>query len=219
MGESCYTIQRASPDSDKWRMAETFQVDHFHPQSTSVHPLTTGWVVYDERCLYWSFRVLDRHVRAEHLSFQDPVCQDSCVEFFVQPACAPGYFNFEVNCIGTLHVSFIEDPTRTATGLARSTAVSASHADMIRIQASMPREPCLPEKAGPLEWRIEAWVPFEFFRFYAPKALSPDPSTEWRGNFYKCGDRTSRPHWAAWAPIGAALNFHVPASFGILRFA
>ena len=41
----------------------------------------------------------------------------------------------------------------------------------------------------------------------------------WRGNFYKCGDHTSHPHWASWSPIGEQLDFHQPEFFGELRFA
>ena len=41
----------------------------------------------------------------------------------------------------------------------------------------------------------------------------------WRANLYKCGDQTSHPHWASWAPIGEALNFHQPGFFGGLDLA
>jgi len=35
-----------------------------------------------------------------------------------------------------------------------------------------------------------------------------------RGNFFKCGDETSHPHWASWSPISEELNFHRPETFG-----
>ena len=38
-------------------------------------------------------------------------------------------------------------------------------------------------------------------------------------NFFKCADDSSHPHWASWAPIGEALNFHQPQYFAPLRFA
>jgi hypothetical protein len=38
----------------------------------------------------------------------------------------------------------------------------------------------------------------------------------WRGNFYKCGNETSHPHWGAWSPV-TELNFHLPASFGTIQ--
>ena len=28
----------------------------------------------------------------------------------------------------------------------------------------------------------------------------------WRANFYKCGDDTSHPHWAAWSPLKKVNN-------------
>jgi hypothetical protein len=46
------------------------------------------------------------------------------------------------------------------------------------------------------------------------------PITEksWRGNFYKCGNATSRPHWLSWAPL-TDRNFHLPVCFGSLDLA
>jgi len=47
-----------------------------------------------------------------------------------------------------------------------------------------------------------------------------DPAGQtWRGNFYKCAEDNSHPHWASWAPIGERLNFHVPEHFAPLHFA
>ena len=43
------------------------------------------------------------------------------------------------------------------------------------------------------------------------------PGQTWRGNFYKCADRSSHPHWASWSPLGEPLNFHTPQFFGPLR--
>jgi hypothetical protein len=51
-------------------------------------------------------------------------------------------------------------------------------------------------------------------RYVGP--LAPLAGQVWRGNFYKCGDRTSHPHWAAWSPVDE-LNFHLPRCFGALR--
>jgi hypothetical protein len=37
----------------------------------------------------------------------------------------------------------------------------------------------------------------------------------WYGNFYKCADNTSHPHWLTWYP---SSDFHVPDEFGKLIF-
>jgi hypothetical protein len=49
--------------------------------------------------------------------------------------------------------------------------------------------------------------------------LRPVRGQRWRANAFKCGDQTSHPHWASWAPIGEALNFHQPGRFGWLELA
>ncbi len=218
-GNASYDFCGGSWDKEPWTYAEDLEVTFFHPHSQSTHPQTRCRVLYDNRFLYWSFIVQDRWVRARELEFQGPVCRDSCVEFFAQPAAGTGYFNFEVNCIGTLHVSCIEDPTRTKDGFRKATPVSASDAAGIQIGTSIRERPYLPENSAPLEWRMDAAVPFDLFGKYIPEFTPPVAGTGWRGNFYKCADDSSHPHWASWAPIGDDLNFHVPQYFGELRFA
>ena len=39
----------------------------------------------------------------------------------------------------------------------------------------------------------------------------------WRGNFFKCVEENSHPHWASWSPVDE-FNFHLPQCFGVLRF-
>jgi hypothetical protein len=67
-----------------------------------------------------------------------------------------------------------------------------------------------PERAT--EWSLRVRIPFALFEHYT--GVKAD--NEWRGNFYKCGDETSHPHWMAWSPV-SALNFHLPECFGSLR--
>ncbi len=50
----------------------------------------------------------------------------------------------------------------------------------------------------------------------APDAM-PDNGFTLHGNFYKCGDLTSEPHYLSWAPVTFEHpNFHLPAFFGNL---
>jgi hypothetical protein len=222
MTQPVYTIRRGPTGGigpkDLWDRAEVAQIDHFHPASVSQHPKTECRVLYNQEGFRYSFQVRDRWVRAQALNYQDQVCLDSCVEFFVQAAGAPGYFNFEVNCIGTLLLSYIEDPHRTPTGFVKATPVRAQDAARITIEPSITQRPFLPERTEPLTWQVDVGVPFELLRSYVPDFQIPRSGTEWRGNFFKCGDETSHPHWASWAPIGEELNFHVPRYFGKLVF-
>ena len=39
------------------------------------------------------------------------------------------------------------------------------------------------------------------------------------GNFYKCGDETSKPHFVTWNPVGTETpDYHQSAYFGELSF-
>jgi hypothetical protein len=206
-------------DGDFWRQAATLRVDQFHPQSASTHPITEAKVLYDDRGLYLHFRVRDRHVRAAYTEYQSPVCQDSCAEFFVRPREGKGYFNFEINPLGTMLLFYVTDPTRVGqTALKEYEPVPPELGRQVEVHGSMARPTGDGEIAGDVEWSVQYFVPFEVFEHYLGP-VRPAAGERWRANFYKCGDKTSKPHWAAWAPIGQELNFHQPDTFGKLVFA
>jgi len=226
MGAVPYSIKNTmnppQPGGDwkasEWTEAQTLSVASFHPQSSNHHPKASCKVLYDDARLYWSFFVQDRYVLAEKLDYQSQVCEDSCVEFFIHPAGASGYFGFETNCIGTILLKYIENPTRTPTGFVKATKVPEADVSGVVVWASIRERPYLPENPNPLDWRVDVSVPFNLFGKYSPTFTSPTPGTVWKGNFFKCADKSSHPHWASWSPIGEALNFHVPRYFGELRF-
>jgi hypothetical protein len=203
-----------------WAAAEPVPIDHFHPSSSDHRPKTEVKILYDPTHLYVFFRVFDRYVRAVAEGFQGPVWADSCVEAFLSPRENGGYFNFEMNCGGILLLYYIEDPRRTEEGFAKFTPVAAEKVAGMRIYHSLPSR-VDPEIEEPVEWRLEYSIPLAVFEAYLGEAVDPSghpADRRWRGNFYKCGDRTSHPHWASWSPIGVELNFHCPEHFGTLEF-
>ena len=66
------------------------------------------------------------------------------------------------------------------------------------------------------DWQLAFFIPTALLEAYVGP-IGPLAGQEWRANLYKCGDRTSHPHWASWSPVDA-LNFHLPHCFGTLRF-
>ena len=227
-GDTVYRVRRTEePPSftgnwsgGAWAAAEPLRVEHFHPAGSEHRPKTEAKILYDAAHLYVFFRVNDRFIRAVADSFQGPVCADSCVEAFFSPREDGGYFNFEMNCGGTLLLYYIEDPRRTEEGFARFTPVAAEKVVGMRIYHSLPAR-VDPEIQGPVEWRLEYSIPLSIFEAYLGETVDPSDHPaggRWRGNFYKCGDETSHPHWASWSPIGEELNFHCPEHFGILEF-
>lgn len=198
-----------------WNSAETLMIDQFRVESSNHHPITEVKTLYCPDGLHLIFRVQDQFVRSIQTTLNSPVCNDSCVEFFVQPQEDKGYFNFEVNCGGTLLASYIENCTRTETGFSKFSLLSQSTANRIGIFHSMPSV-VDPEIEEPTTWINQLFIPFDVLAEYVGE-LGALPGQVWRANFYKCGGETSHPHWAAWAPV-PKLNFHDPASFGKLQF-
>jgi hypothetical protein len=105
----------------------------------------------------------------------------------------------------------IRDCRRTEDGFRNFSPITAGEAAAVRVFASMPRI-VDPEIAVETTWRLGFSLPFLLFesRF---KHLSVISGQTWRGNFYKCADGTSHPHWASWSPV-STLNFHLPECFG-----
>ena len=89
-------------DSGEWSGCRTLNVDVFRPEGSGHRPETRFRLQYDREGLYGLFSVRDRFVRCVARKFQDPVCRDSCVEFFVRPAHGRGYVNFEFSAAGVL---------------------------------------------------------------------------------------------------------------------
>ncbi len=199
-----------------WRAADPMTVGCFHPRSSDHRPATVAKLLHDDRHLYAAFRVADRFVRSVHTAYDSDTYKDSCVELFLQPSGAPGYFALEVNGGGAFSLRYIEDPTRTANRFAKWAMVDAALAATIRVARSLP-DVVEPELPGPIDWWVEIAWPLAAMAAHCG-ITTPLTGQRWRGNAFKCGDETSHPHWASWAPIGEALNFHQPARFGDLDF-
>ena len=113
-----YEIKRAAsrPPLDgnwgapAWQEANEARVALFHANSSDHRPDVRVRVLYDDDALHVGFRVEDRYVQVINTEYQSSVCRDSCAEFFVQPANASGYFNFEINGGGTMLLYYVTDP-------------------------------------------------------------------------------------------------------------
>ena len=204
-------------DGPAWKTANVLDIAHFRPESSPHRPVTKAKILYDQNELYLLFKVDDRYVRCVHTTYQGSVCRDSCVEFFVEPKADKGYFNFELNCGGTLLLYYIEDPELAGKGFKKHVLVDKNLADLMRRYHSMPAT-VSPEIKSPVEWKVEYSIPFKLFERYVGP-LGEVRGQTWRANLYKCGDDTSHPHWASWSPIGERLSFHQPKFFAPIRFA
>jgi hypothetical protein len=204
-------------EDSSWSEAQVARVEWFHPAGSAHRPDVDVRMLYDEEALWVRFSVADRYVRCVHSQFQAPVYEDSCCELFVQPdPASTAYFNIEVNAIGALLASYITDPRRTPSGFVGQTLLDTSADSAIERETDLDG-PLDAELASETQYEIAFRVPFGLLRQYGTVRV-PSAGTRWRGNLYKCSENSSHPHWAAWSPIGAKLEYHQPALFGEFEF-
>lgn len=165
------------------------------------------FVIYrSSKSIFIHWQVRDEILRAAYLNDQDPVWQDSCVEFFCRIPGSEGYFNFEFNCIGTCLASH---------RLSRNEQVNMLSEDkmqQIKRLSSLDRK-VTEEQKGDISWSLSVEIPFAVLGIdiaALPQALE--------GNLYKCADATSQPHYVSWNPIETnAPDFHRPEFFGEMQ--
>jgi hypothetical protein len=215
-----YTIAKAPAcpdDANKfWHTTPSVEIGHFLSQSSDHRPQTLLRLWYDATGVSGQFEVKDRFVRCVRTEYGTEVWKDSCVEFFVEPKPGLGYFNFEFNCGGAFLVNHIVDPTRTPEGFRQYSRLPETTARQVQVRTSLPRrvDPEIPE---PVDWSLQFHIPFGLLEDYVGR-LGTVAGQTWRGNFFKCAEENSHPHWAAWSPVDE-FNFHLPRCFGELHFA
>ena len=219
-----YTIRQANAKptrsaADEWHLVwsevESVSVNNFRPESSGHRPQTLAQLLYDPQGLHGRFQVEDRYVRCVRTAYGSEVWKDSCVEFFVEPQAGRGYFNFEFNCGGAFLINHIVDPTRTAEGFKEFVRIPEAVAQSVRVHSSLPSV-IEPEITEAVTWTLEFFIPFRLLEKYVGR-LGKVAGQTWRGNFYKCAEENSHPHWAAWSPVDE-FNFHRPHCFGELCF-
>ena len=153
------------------------------------------------------YNVKGLDLRALAMSDNGSVWQDSCCEFFVSDPCDGTYYNFEMNCIGTLLVSkrkSREDCVHyTAEKLKKVKRFTSLERKQVEINDKE------------FSWSVGMFIPFSLIgidKHHIPTSL--------KANFYKCGDLTAHTHFLSWSPIDASKpDFHRPDFFGTLELA
>jgi hypothetical protein len=175
------------------------------PEQFHYKPLTTVYVGRDTSAIYLYFQVLGNCRSSVHTQDNQPVHEDSCVDFFVQLPDHPYYYNFEFNCIGTCKAA------RHFRTREQAEDLSLLQLQQIRRWPSIGTRP-FNEMDGLFSWDLCVSIPYQLIGIdgsQLPEKL--------RANFYKCADATEQPHYVSWNPIQAEKpDFHRPESFGEL---
>lgn len=221
--DSLYVLRKAKrpPDfsadwnSSSWKHAETLEIKNFRKESSRHRPRTFVRLLHDLNGIHGIFKIHDQFVRSTRTQYGDQVWKDSCVEFFFQPKSDHGYFNFEFNGGGAFLCCYITNPERVSGGFKEFVKIPFENARSIKIRSSLP--PIVsPEISEPIIWTLQFFIPFRLLEgFVGP--LEKTKGQQCRGNFFKCADESSHPHWASWTPVDE-LNFHLPRCFGTIEF-
>ncbi len=171
------------------------------PDQFPYRPLTTVTLAHDGEKIFVDFFVRCNYLRAVNTADNSPVHQDSCVEFFVAPHDRTPYYNFEFNCIGTLSAALRYDRHN-------STPLTPEQLSQVERYASCGQRP-FNELEGLFSWNLTFAIPLSLIGL----KWENEPITL-MGNFYKCADLTSTPHFLSWAPISTEQpDFHRPEFF------
>lgn len=147
----------------------------------------------------WSF---ESDIRAECRKRDDPCYTDSCLEFFIMPVCGDKrYMNFEVNPNG-IYLSEIGEKRENRRFIKEISSLEPQ-INAFRINEN-----------GRQAWGYDIFLSEEFISSVYGCDYKVEESTL-RGNFYKCADLSTSPHFGAHFPVGSAsLGFHNPDCFG-----
>ncbi len=188
--------------------AEWHGIDCLNWPDFPYRPKVAVRMAHNGEALFLHYRVEEQTVAAVAEGDNGRVWEDSCCEFFCQPANDDYYYNLECNCVGTVLL---------AAGKEREGRERAPQEVLAEIGrwSSLGRKP-FAEKAAPHQWELCLTVPVRCFFKHDLSSLGGQAI---RANFYKCGDRLQQPHFLSFYPISLPKpDFHRPDFFGLLTF-
>ena len=193
------------PRSKEWRNnADEAAIDNFPwaaLASPDYRPATSARVANDAESLSVFMETDETELRAEARGF-GYVHTDSCMEFFLSPdpASSSDYLNWEFNPAGAMYLSIGKNRHE------RAIISDKNYPELFQLKTAT-------HSKG---WNLEYRIPLSFLRRFFP-LLELRPGHTMRGNFYKCGEKTARPHFGCWSPIDLPQpDFHCPDFFGTL---
>lgn len=176
------------------------------PEDYPYFPSVSFSVARSQTHLGILFNVRGFDLRAHATENNGNVWEDSCCEFFVSDPQDGTYYNFEMNCIGTMLAS----KRRNRNDF---TLFTDAQLDRIVRLTSLEKGRAIEGESGIFSWRAAMGIPFDLIgigKKHLPSSL--------RANFYKCGDKTAHPHFLSWNPVKtSAPDFHRPEFFGELK--
>ncbi|WP_139995209.1 carbohydrate-binding family 9-like protein [Paenibacillus paridis] len=192
-------------------IADAISIQHYQWTQAQQFPEVHIFLSYTKEAFQLSFHVYEENPLIRYTRQNEPVYQDSCVEFFIQPTPDRDarYLNLEMNAAGTLLVGLGKDR------LDRLYIEPEDHPPL-HIRTEINR---IDETNGKIFWSAELRIPMDWLSALFP-GFAPVTGSTLRGNFYKCGDETASPHYGSWSKVNSNVpDFHRSEDFGWLTLA
>ena len=182
-----------------WKKITPLKIDCFPWDSGGYKSNTEVRLIATDSQVTVLFETDETPVLARFRKLCDPVCRDSCMEFFFRPDGTnendTPYMNLEFNPFGTMYIGF-----------------GGLRGDRKQLLDTDAAEFDIKTEITENGWKLMFTVKFEFVKKYFDSVVFP-----WRGNFYKCSDDKKEPSWGCWNPIiSEKPDFHRPKCFGLL---
>lgn len=175
----------------------------------SYAPVVKFRIARNKNDIWLKYYVTESTILAKHTATNSAVSRDSCVEFFFDPIGDGNYYNFEINCIGTIHLAY--GPGRGNREYVDPQVIQK----YIKVESTLGNQP-FAEKKGGHSWEMTLVIPAEVLTYNKGILLK---ELHAKANFYKCGDDTSLKHYVTWNPVGTEKpDYHRPDYFGNLVF-
>ena len=194
-----YEIHKANPvKKDMWTTVQPAEINIFYRASSDYKPASSARLAYDNENIFVHMETNETDLRMEQkgLGF---VHEDSCLEFFFRPEItSQKYLNFEFNPARGMYLSI------GTSRFDREFVGEEDYLDLFSVRTQI----------NVNGWILDYSIPLEFLKRFFP-SMEYVPGAAMKGNFYKCGDKTRRPHYASWSLVDLPKpDFHRPEFFG-----
>ena len=191
--------QRSLPLCDPaWENIPKADLDNYNFSPSKGYPSTEVRGVFSEEGLTLRYLSNERpsDILARYHGQNEPVCMDSCVEFFFNPLPEKDdrYMNIELSAGGGMLIGL---------GKERKGRVRPPFdLNDFEVETEILED----------GWSAKFFLPFSFV-----KSFFGDFSSQFKGNFYKCGDETACVHYGKWNLVDVPRpDYHRPEFFGEL---
>jgi hypothetical protein len=157
--------------------------------------------------LFIKYKVKEPFLSVKKRRVNELVNKDNCVEFFLAFENDHGYYNFEINCLGSIKAAFGNNRKHRR-------FLPASVLNSIEDNITLSINNLNTDKF--ISWELCLTLNASDFCFHQQASFS---GLSGKVNFTKCGDNLPNPHYLTWANIIAEKpDFHQPGFFGEIVF-